>query len=326
MKSMNSIKFSKDILKIQDIDNEIIKISKKIQEDITVRLRRKGAIVGISGGIDSSVTMALAAKALGPERVLGIMLPEKESNSDSLRLARDLADQFGVPSLVENISGALDGYRCYERRDEAIKRVFPEFDPLTYKSKIGIHHSGIKQSLPPVFYLTIICPDGTEKKKVLPVREYLLIVAASNFKQRSRMSMLYFHAESCHYAVVGTANKHEVEQGFFVKHGDGGVDLMPIGNYYKSQVYQIAEVLGIPEEIIQRTPTTDTYSAEQSQEEFFFQLPFIDLDLLWYAFENEFNIEEVAEVMGKTSQEVELIFNNFKRKQKTTEYLRLGAL
>ncbi len=326
MKSMNSIKFSKDILKIQDIDNEIIKISKKIQEDITVRLRRKGAIVGISGGIDSSVTMALAAKALGPERVLGIMLPEKESNSDSLRLARDLADQFGVPSLVENISGALDGYRCYERRDEAIKRVFPEFDPLTYKSKIGIHHSGIKQSLPPVFYLTIICPDGTEKKKVLPVREYLQIVAASNFKQRSRMSMLYFHAESSHYAVVGTANKHEVEQGFFVKHGDGGVDLMPIGNYYKSQVYQIAEVLGIPEEIIQRTPTTDTYSAEQSQEEFFFQLPFTDLDLLWYAFENEFNTEEVAEVMGKTSQEVELIFNNFKRKQKTTEYLRLGAL
>lgn len=326
MKSMNSIKFSKDILKIQDIDNEIIKICKKIQEDITVRLRRKGAIVGISGGIDSSVTMALAAKALGPERVLGIMLPEKESNSDSLRLARDLADKFGVPSLVENISGALDGYRCYDRRDEAIKRVFPEFDPTTYKSKIGIHHSSIKQSLPPIFYLTIICPDGTEKKKVLPVREYLQIVAASNFKQRSRMSMLYYHAESCHFAVVGTANKHEVEQGFFVKHGDGGVDLMPIGNYYKSQVYQLAEVLGIPEEIIQRIPTTDTYSAEQSQEEFFFQLPFIDLDLLWYAFENEFNIEEVAEVMGKTSQEVELIFNNFKRKQKTTEYLRLGAL
>lgn len=323
---MNTRKFSKEILFIEDIDNEIIKLTKKIQEDITIRLRRKGAIVGISGGIDSSVTMALATKALGPERVLGIMLPERESNSDSLRLARDLADKFGVPSLVENISGALDGYRCYERRDEAIKRIFPEFDPLTYKSKIGIHNANIKQSLPPVFYLTIISPDGTEKKKVLPVREYLQIVAASNFKQRSRMSMLYYHAEAMHYAVVGTANKHEVEQGFFVKHGDGGVDLMPIGKYFKTQVYQLATALGIPEEIIKRTPTTDTYSAEQSQEEFFFQLPFLDLDLLWYAYENQYDVEEVAEVMGRTVSEIVLIFNNFKRKQRTTEYLRLGAL
>jgi NAD+ synthase len=326
MKSDTRKKFSKDILILEDVEEEINKLAGKIQEDITVRLKRQGAVVGISGGIDSSVTLALAVKALGPERVLGIMLPEKESNPDSLRLARNLADKFGVPYLVENISGSLDGFRCYERRDEAIKRVFPEFEPLTYKSKIGINRSGLENSLPPVFFLTIIAPDGSEKKKVIPVREYLQIVAASNFKQRSRMTMLYYHAEASHYVVVGTANKHEVEQGFFVKNGDSGVDLMPIGHFYKTQVYQIAAFLGIPEEIIKRTPTSDTYSAEQSQEEFFFQMPFLEMDLIWYGFENGYTPVEVGIEMGKTKEEIEFIYANFKRKHKTTEFLRMPPL
>jgi len=326
MKNEGKKPFSRNILTFEQPEKVIDQLVQKIQQQITVDLKRKGAVVGISGGIDSSVTLALAARAVSPDRVLGIMLPEKESSSDSLTMARGLADTFGVPSLVENISGALEGFRCYERRDEAIKRVFPEFDPKTYKSKIGINRTGLNHSLPPVFYLTIIAPDGAEKRKVIPVREYLQIVAASNFKQRCRMSMLYYHAEANHYAVVGTANKHEVEQGFFVKHGDGGVDLMPIGHLYKTQVYQLAETLGIPGEIIRRTPTTDTYSAEQSQEEFFFQMPFLELDLLWYGFENEYGIAEVAAELGKPAEEVELIFGNFSRKKRTTEYLRMRPL
>lgn len=326
MKMEGKLPFSRNILTFDQPDNIIDQLVQKIQQQITMELKRKGAVVGISGGIDSSVTLALAARAVGPDRVLGIMLPEKESSSDSLTMARGLADTFGVPSLVENISGALEGFRCYERRDEAIKRVFPEFDPMTYKSKIGINRTGLNHNLPPVFYLTIIAPDGNEQRKVIPVREYLQIVAASNFKQRCRMSMLYYHAEANHYAVVGTANKHEVEQGFFVKHGDGGVDLMPIGHLYKTQVYQLAKSLGIPSEIIQRTPTTDTYSAEQSQEEFFFQMPFLELDLLWYGYENGYEAAEVAAELGKPADEVELIFGNFSRKQRTTEYLRMRPL
>jgi NAD+ synthase len=188
--------------------------------------------------------------------------------------------------------------------------------------KIGIRQSGLYTSLPPLFSLTIVDKTG-QKEQLLPVDEYLKIVAASNFKQRARMSILYFHAESLHYAVVGTPNKHEQEQGFFVKYGDGGADVMPIGNLYKTQVYQIARYLGIPEEIIKRTPTTDTYPAEQTQEEFFYQLPFNLMDLYWYGFENGYPAREVADVMGETEDRVNALFNNFQRKKNTTEYLRM---
>jgi NAD+ synthase len=201
--------------------------------------------------------------------------------------------------------------------------VFPEYDPETYKMKIGIRQSGLFTSLPPMFSLTIIDQEGNEKTQLLPVEEYLKIVAASNFKQRARMSILYYHAESLHYAVVGTPNKHEQEQGFFVKYGDGGADVMPIGNLYKTQVYQLARYLGIPEAILQRTPTTDTYPAEQTQEEFFYQLPFGLMDLYWYGFENGYSPKEVSEVMGESEDRVLALFNNFQRKQKTTEYLRM---
>jgi NAD+ synthase len=140
------------------------------------------------------------------------------------------------------------------------------------------------------------------------------------------MSMLYYHAERLHYAVIGTPNKHEVDQGFFVKYGDGGADVMPIGHLYKSQVYQLAEYLGVPNEIIERTPTTDTYTAEQTQEEFFYQLPFHEMDILWYAYENGYPANEVGKEMNKTTEEIERIFNNFDRKNKTTEYLRRSPI
>jgi NAD+ synthase len=318
--------FSKDILKLDNIEEVVNKITEQLHNDIIHRLNRKGAVVGISGGIDSSVCLALAARALGPANVLGIMIPEKDSSGESERLASDLASKFGIRAIKEVITPALDGLRCYERRDEAVRRMFPEYDPKTYKMKIGIRQSGLFTSLPPMFMLTIVDPEGNCKEKLLPVEEYLRIVAASNFKQRTRMSILYFHAEALHYAVVGTPNKQEQEQGFFVKYGDGGADLMPIGNLYKTQVYQLAEYLGIPKEIIGRTPTTDTYPAEQTQEEFFYQLPVRQMDLYWYAFEKGYEPEEVASVMDETKDRIEALFANFKRKRKTTDYLRMAPV
>lgn len=318
--------FSKDLVLLDNVETAVNDIVQKLQKDILHTLKRYGAVLGISGGIDSSVCMALAAKALGPERVLGLIMPEKDSSSDSEALARELAGKFGVKAIKEEITSALSGFRCYERRDEAVKRIFKEYDPATYKMKIGINQSGLSTNLPPVFSLTIIDPDGNNKVQLLPVREYLQIVAASNFKQRSRMTMVYYHAETLHYAVVGTPNKHEQEQGFFVKYGDGGADVMPIGNLYKTQVYQVAEYLGVPKEIINRTPTTDTYTAEQTQEEFFYQLPLKDMDIYWYGFENGYLPDEVAEVMGTTSDHVKSLFSNFERKRRTTEYLRLAPI
>lgn len=318
--------FSKNILKFERVEDEVERICSKLKVDLLSVLKRKGAVIGISGGIDSSVTLALAVRALGSEKVLGIMLPEKDSSPESKDYALKLADKFKIQTLEEDITGALVGFGCYKRRDEAVVSVFPEYDPLVYKMKIGINQSGLNQFLPPVFSLTIVDQNGNEKSKVLPVREYLQIVAASNFKQRCRMSMLYYHAERLHYAMIGTPNKHEVEQGFFVKNGDGGADIMPIAHLYKSQVYQLAEFLEVPNEIINRTPTSDTYSAEQSQEEFFFQMPYFEMDLIWYAMENQLSPEEVGMVLGKTPEQITLIFNNLNRKKKTTAYLRMQPI
>ena len=237
-----------------------------------------------------------------------------------------LANKFHVKVINENITEALDGFGCYKRRDEAVISIFPEYNPIDYKMKIGINKSGLNSFLPPVFSITIISKDGEVKSKILPLKEYLQIVAASNFKQRSRMSMLYYHAERLHYAMIGTPNKHEVEQGFFVKNGDGGADIMPIAHLYKSQVYELAEYLGIPQEIIRRTPTSDTYTAEQTQEEFFFQMPYKEMDLIWYGMENEIPAEEVGRVLKKSTSEIEMIYKNFKRKHMTTEYLRMAPI
>jgi NAD+ synthase len=322
----NKRPFSKDILIIEDIGAECERIVTGIRENVLHRLHRIGGVIGISGGIDSSVSMALAAKALGTENLLGIMLPEQDSSGDSARFAQKLADKFGVKAITENITGALKGFGCYIRRDEAVKKVLPEYDPDHYKMKIGISNSGLYTNLPPLFSLTIVDSKSNQQSKRLPPNELRQIEAASNFKQRCRMSMLYYHAERLHYAVIGTPNKHEIEQGFFVKNGDGGSDIMPIAHLYKTQVYQLAHYLGITNEIIERTPTSDTYSAEQTQEEFFFQLPFQQMDLLWYAFKNGYDPQEVGIVMDRTADEIEKVFGGFERKIKTTEYLRMPPL
>lgn len=324
---MNPVKpFSKEIIRLSDIESVVNSIVGKLKDDVYVKLKKSGAVVGISGGIDSSVCLALAAKAFGVDKVVGLIMPEKDSSPESEQLARELASGLGVKVIKEDITEALKGFGCYQRRDEAVKRVFPEYDPENWKMKIGIKQSGLFTNLPPVFTLTIVDQNGNQKEKILPAKEYMQIVAASNFKQRARMSMLYYHAEALNYAVIGTPNKHEQEQGFFVKYGDGGADVMPIGNLYKTQVYQLAEFLNIPKGIIERTPTTDTYSASQTQEEFFYQLPFNLMDLYWYGFENNYSPEEVGNVMGETRERVEALYRNFERKRKTTEYLRMSPV
>ncbi len=323
---INRKPFSRNILNIDNIDEVIENICIQLREDVFKRFRRYGGVIGISGGIDSSATLAIAIKAFGPEKVFGIMLPENDSSPESEDLARDLANKFGVKSIVENISGALDGFGCYQRRDEAVKNVIPEYNPSEDKMKVIIPKEFVNKNLPPVHFVSVTFKDGSEKQARLPMREYLQIVAASNFKQRSRANMLYYHAEALNYAVIGTPNKHEVQQGFFVKYGDGAADVMPIGNLYKTQVYQVARHLGVTDAIIQRTPTTDTYSAEQTQEEFFYQMPFEQMDLLWYGWENDYSPEEVGEVMNLIPDEVNKIYKNFARKKRTTEYLRTAPL
>jgi NAD+ synthase len=319
-------KFSRDILHLNEVELVVNKLCSKLKQDVIHLLHRNGGVIGISGGIDSSVTLAIAVRALGSEKVIGLIMPDKDSSPMSETLAKKLAESYAIKTITEDISPVLNGFQCYSRRDEAVKRIIPEFSPEKDKMKIAIPAEIIEKNLPPVFHIIVHFDNGTIISKRLPVKEYLEIVAASNFKQRSRMSLLYYYAESLHYAVLGTSNKHEIEQGFFVKYGDGGADVQPIGDLYKTQVYQLASFLGIPEEIIQRTPTTDTYSAEQSQTEFFYQLPFHEMDLLWYAWENHCPQDEVAKILGYSEESVITWYRNFERKHRTTEYLRLAPI
>lgn len=304
---------------------EVEKIIEKMKNDVQHKLKKRGVVVGISGGVDSSVVLSLCVKALGAQHVLGLMLPEQDSSSDSIGLATKLANKLGVEYVVEDMTAALSGLGCYKRRDEAIKRVFSEFNEK-YKCKITLSGDILKKDSLNIFQLTIISPDGEEKTTRLPLREYLQIVSASNLKQRSRMAMLYYHAESRNYAVIGTGNKNEHEHGFFVKYGDGGTDLRPIIHLFKTQIYQLAEYLDIPEEIRKRTPTSDTYSAEQTQEEFFFRLPFEILDTIWYGWEKGIDKKEIAQALSLNAEQVENVIHDIQRKINATEYLRMPPL
>jgi len=298
-----------------------------IQQNVRATMRRSGGVVGISGGVDSAVVLALTVRAFGAPNVVAVMMPDQDSDPVSETYARELAGAFGVTPILEDITATLEGFNCYRRRDVAIARVFPAYDPARgYKAKIVLPSDLLESGTLNVFSVTVLCPDGREETRSLPRRELLEIVAATNFKQRSRMATLYYHAEARQFAVIGTANKNEHAQGFFVKYGDGGVDLQPIAHLYKSQVYQLARHLDIPESIQRRTPTTDTYSAPCDQREFFFRLPFETLDLIWHGLELGLPAAQVAGVMAMTEIQVQRVFDDIQRKQRTTHYLRMPPL
>lgn len=287
---------------------------------------RRGAVLGISGGVDSSVVLHLCVRAFGPERVTALLLPERDSSPESERLAQKVAATLGVTPVREDLEPGLAALGCYARRDAAARRLFPDYDPAVHTIKIVLPPGLAQGKLLNLFHLVVVSPDGTERRARMPRDVYLDIVAASNMKQRARMLMLYYHAERRHAAVVGTANKNEHDQGFFVKYGDGGVDIQPIVHLYKTQVYRLAEYLGVPEEIRQRPPTSDTYSASCTQEEFFFRLPFPLMDALWSAQERDEAPEAVAVRLDLTLEQVQHAFEDFRRKRATTEYLRTAPL
>ncbi len=240
------MEFTKHSIEI-DPAAEIERIVSFMQKSVRQMLHRSGGVVGISGGIDSSLVLALCVRAFGVGHVAAVMMPEIDSDPETENLARLVAQHYRVEPILENITPVLDGFDCYSRRDEAIRRIFPEYDAAAgYKSKIVLPQNLLDEDTLNVFALAIITPDGVEKSRRLPLQEYFQIVAASNFKQRTRMAMLYYQAELRNYAVIGTGNKNEHDQGFFVKYGDGGADIKPIVHLFKTQVFQLAEYLGVP--------------------------------------------------------------------------------
>jgi len=307
--------FSKSVLTV-DAEREIETITSSIRAIVPRVFRRKGAVVAVSGGIDSATCAALCARALGPDHVLVLFLPERDSSSTALSFGQLLTQRLGMPSLTEDIAPILDGAGCYRRQWEAIRMVFPDAkEDWKFKIVIPSILSGDRLNLS---RLTVEMPDGKSLTERMPLQAYLQLVAATNFKQRTRTMMAYYHADRLNYAVCGTPNRLEYDQGFFVKGGDGLADFKPIAHLYKSQVYQIAGALGVPDEILRRTPTTDTFSLAQTQEEFYFALPYHQMDLCLYALNNGITPDAVASCIGLTEEQVRRVFQDIEAKRRGT--------
>ena len=314
--------FGEDVLKL-DAAGEVERIVVALRKQVLADLGRRGAVLGLSGGVDSSVVAALCVRAFGKSRVLGIFMPERESSGDSLRLGRQWASRLGIATALEDITQALEGLGSYRRQVEAIQTVIPEYDQ-GWKCKLVMSPVGENHGL----NVTRLMAQGPDRTRLvrLSSEAYLQIVAATNYKQRIRKTSEYYHADRLRYAVVGTANLLEYDQGFFVKQGDGIADVMPIAHLYKTQVYQLAEYLDVDDEIRRRPPTSDTYSMPQSQEEFYFNVPYWVLDLCLYAVNHGVAAQRVADTVGLSADKVEMVFRDIHAKRRAARYLHAPPL
>ena len=319
----NDRQFSSAALEL-DYAQESDKIAAKIRQVVPRTFKRRGLVVALSGGIDSSVVGALCVQALGKDRVFGLLMPERDSSEDTLRLSRLIVDHLGIETAHEDITDVLEAVGCYRRRDEAIQTVVPEYDS-DYQCKIVLP-SLIESDKYRFFSVIVKSPEGKQTRARLTAQAYLGIVAATNFKQRVRKMLEYYHADRLNYAVAGTPNRLEYDQGFFVKLGDGAADVKPIAHLYKTQVYRMAEFLDLPDEICGRPPTTDTYSMPQSQEEFYFSLPYEQMDLCLYGKNHAVAPEAVGKVLSLTGEQIERIYRDIENKRNTTRFLHMSAV
>jgi NAD+ synthase len=314
---------SREWLKL-DAARAVEQMTGRIREIVLKDLKRKGVVLGLSGGVDSSVVAALAARALGKDRVVALLMPERESSDDSFTLARLVAADLGIATCVEDITSLLEAAGCYKRRDEMIRKLIPEYG-RGYKCKIVMPALSNQKSYR-IFSLVVESPGGKQVTARLTPETYRGIIAATNFKQRARKMMEYYHADRLHYAVAGTPNRLEYDQGFFVKNGDGAADLKPIAHLYKTQVYQLARYLELPEQVVKRQPTTDTYSLSQSQEEFYFSVPYDKMDLCLYGLNHGIPAPDVARAAGMTAEQVESVYVDIAAKRRATQYQHLDPL
>lgn len=302
-----------------DPEREVQRLIAAIHDLVCCQFKRKGAVVGVSGGVDSSVVAALCARALGPEHVLALFMPEAESSPDALTLGRRLTDFLAIRTEVVDITSILVAAGCYQGRDQAIRMVVPEYGP-GYKCKIALPDL-LSHDQFAVFSVIVQSPSGETRKVRLTLNSYLGVVAATNFKQRTRKMVEYYHADRLNFAVAGTPNRLEYELGFFVKSGDGAADFKPIAHLYKSQVYRLAEYLQIPDEIRRRPPSTDTYPLEQSQEEFYFSMPLDKMDLCLYGRDNSMSPAELAPHVDLGVDQIQRAYSLIDRKRAIARYL-----
>ncbi|MGD8570770.1 MAG: NAD(+) synthase, partial [Gammaproteobacteria bacterium] len=312
---------SDKVLKINE-QQEINRIATRLREILSQQLHRRGLVVAISGGVDSAVSAALCVEAVGAKKVFGLLLPETDSSSKSATRGKMLAEQLGIEYETHDIAPTLEAIGCYKWRDDAIKKVFPDYDG-TWPNKITI--SGGLEGKVNHFNLVVQKPNGDIEEKRMGLKEYLQIVAATNYKQRIRKTVEYFHADRLNYAVVGTPNRLEFDQGFFVKNGDGSADVKPIAHLYKTQVYALANYMELPEEICKAQPSTDTYSMSQGQDEFYFALPYQKMDYALWAHNHNVPSKQLAEYLGIEDSQAQWIYKDIESKRRTTAYMHAKA-
>jgi NAD+ synthase len=298
---------------------EVDRICERLRDVSLRRFRRKGAVLGLSGGVDSSVCAALCARAFGPDRVLGLFMPERDSSGDALRLGRAAAETFAIPSLLEDLEPSLRALGCYARQIEAIRRVVPEYGE-GWKCKLVLP-SVVERERLNITLLSVQAPSGETRTLRLTSEAYLQLVAATNYKQRVRKMTEYYHADRLNYVVCGTPNRLEYDLGFFVKQGDGAADVKPIAHLYKTQVYQLGKHLGVPEEILRRPPTTDTFSLPQTQDEFYFALPYDRMDLCLFAFDRGLPPAEAAPAARLSPDQMDRVYRDIAAKRRAAAYL-----
>lgn len=288
------------------------------------RLRRRGLVVGLSGGVDSAVVAALSIRALGPERVLALIMPERHTSAESLGLARRVASHLGIEATVEDIAPTLEAIGCYRRQIEAVREVFPDYgDDWRHKLVIPPLRDGARLN---VFRLVVETPHGERREARMPAQAYLKLVAATSFKQRTRKMLEYYHAERLGYAVAGTPNRLEHDQGFFVKHGDGAGDIEPIAHLYKTQVYALAERLRLPVEVRTRPSATEAFPIPQTHEELYFALPIEQMDACLFAYDQGIAPEEVARELDMPVARVEGVYRDIEAKRRSTRHLHMRPL
>ena len=312
--------FPKDILQIKDTQNIKKSLEDFIREQTFEKFRKRGIVIGISGGIDSAVVAALACNAVGKEKVLGVILPEKESNTISQEFAIKLCKKLEIEYIVDDITDILVSGSVYEIREKIVEKNFPGFDnSCKYRLIYTENFDSDGLSIP---YLEIQDSQNQVHKIKISLNDYLTITAATNIKHRTRMNRLYYYAEKNNFLVCGTTNKAEFQLGYFVKYGDGGVDIEPLANIFKTQVYQLAKSLNIPNEIMERKASPDTWSFDVSDEEFFFSLTYEIIDLMIYAKEKSIPINEICSTLELDENKVKRILKSQERKWNSSKALR----
>jgi NAD+ synthase len=315
--------FSRDVLWF-DVERKAAELAEGLRNAVHGRLRRRGIVVAVSGGVDSSCVAALATRALGAEHVLALLLPERDSSDAATRIGRAQCEALAIAYEVHDIAPVLEAAGCYRLRDEALRSAFPGFRP-DMRWKLSMHGDRLHSDALNLPYAVVRTPEGDRRLRLAPAA-YAQIVAATNMKQRTRKMIEYTHADRLGYAVAGTPNRLEYDQGFFVKLGDGAADVKPIAALYKTQVYALAAHLGVLPEILDRPSTTDTFSLEQTQEEFYFSVDLRTLDLLLWARNHRVPADEAAAVMQLTAEQVMRVYDDIEQKRRTTAYLHAAPV